>query len=566
MLCELSVQNLALIEDVRVELEAGFCAWTGETGAGKTLLLTALGLLLGDRGSADLIREGTNELRVVGRFVVSKLKLRQGIAAILDREFDSDEILLQRRLNRQGRSAAYLNDEPATLATIKRIGELLVDVHGQRETHSLLQPDYQLEQLDAFGDLNKTRGKFVILAEFVRQLRHRLRNLEAERQQRLRELNMIRFEKEEIDEADPRTNELAELAKEREILANAQAVQQFAQHAVARLYDEDGAFYEVLGKIERDADDWAELDPSLKEIATRLRTLADDCADAVRMLRPWAEHNQADPARLEEVELRLQKLKRLESKYARSIAGILTYRQTLDTQEKELQTQEEDRGTLETELMRAWKQLRQMGEEMAKNRRKVAKKFAKAVEKELSELGMPDARLEAQLDAIEPGDDPITAEVPNDGFDRLEFLLAANAGEPARPLRKVASGGELSRTMLALKTVLAGHDEISTLIFDEIDANVGGRLGDVVGSKLARLGRTHQIICVTHLPQVASYALHQWTIRKTRQGKRTTTAITSLQEKERVEELSSMLRGESKSATTRQEAEAMLAAARKKRG
>jgi DNA repair protein RecN (Recombination protein N) len=208
-------------------------------------------------------------------------------------------------------------------------------------------------------------------------------------------------------------------------------------------------------------------------------------------------------------------------------------------------------------------QLRRAGADLSKQRQKVAKRFVAQVQKHLADLGMPEARLDAELTALALGDDPATSDVPPYGLERLELLLAANKGELPWPLRKVASGGELSRTMLALKTVLAAHDQVGTLVFDEIDANVGGRLGDVLGTKLAALGRTHQVICVTHLPQVASYARHQWTIRKDRRGKRTVTTIELLADAARVDELASMLRGEAKGETTRQEAAAMLAAARK---
>ena len=237
---------------------------------------------------------------------------------------------------------------------------------------------------------------------------------------------------------------------------------------------------------------------------------------------------------------------------------------TLDEQEKRLQSAEDERGAIETEMVDAFAQLRQVGAELSKQRQKGAKRFVVEVQKHLADLGMAEARLDAILEPVPLGDDPATSEIPAHGLEHLELLLAANRGEQPWPLRKVASGGELSRTMLALKTVLAAHDQVGTLVFDEIDANVGGRLGDVLGSKLATLGRTHQVICVTHLPQVASYARHQWTIRKSRRGKRMVTTIQLLSEGERVDELASMLRGEAKGETTRQEAEAMLTAARKR--
>ena len=564
MLRELSVQNMALIEDVRVELQPGFCAWTGETGAGKTLLLAALGLLLGERGSSELLRADAPELRVVGRFELGKPTLRQAVEAILQAPLDDEQLILMRRLTSNGRSFAYVNDQPVTLTTLKQLGELLVDIHGQRESHSLLQPAYQLLLLDAYGDLDALRGKYHDLAERVRDLRRRLHTLDGDRQKRVRELALVRFEKEELDQAGLLGGELKELAREREKLVHAQALQEFAGSVCEQLYDQDASFFETLGKLEREAERWAKLDAELKDVAQRLTQIASDTQEIVQTLRPWANKTQADPGRLEEVENRLQLLRRLETKYGQPIEQLIAYRQRLDVQEADLAGKEEDRTILEAELRDVWTQLQTIGAELSGKRKKAAKKMVAEVEKHLVQLGMPDAKLDADMQSIPLGGDPLLSDVLGDGFEQLDILLAANRGEPARALRKVASGGELSRTMLALKSVLAGHDQIGTLIFDEIDANVGGRLGDVLGAKLAALGQTHQVICVTHLPQVASYARHQWTIRKERKGKRTATVIEHLDESARLDELASMLRGSARGETTRKEAEAMLNAARKK--
>jgi DNA repair protein RecN (Recombination protein N) len=564
MLRELSVQNMALIEDVRVELQPGFCAWTGETGAGKTLLLSALGLLLGERGSAELIRADTQELRAVGRFVLAKPGLRQAVEEVLKGPLDDDQLILMRRLNAAGRSTAYVNDQPVTLATLRQLGALLVDIHGQRESQALLQPAFQLRALDAHGDLDALRADYRRHAGQVRDLRRKLGGLDADRQKRLRELALVRFERDELDEAALRPGEIVALSRDREKLAHAQAIQDFAASACNRLYDEDGSLFEGFGKLQREAEHWAKLDPVLAEVVARLGGIASETQDLAETLRPFADRLHADPARREEIETRLQLLRRLETKHGRSVDELIAYRQALETQEAALAGQEEDRAAHERELQTAWHNLLAAGAELSRERQKVARRFAAEVQKELVELGMPDARLDADLQPSPPGADPFTAEVPAEGFEALELMLAANRGEPARPLRKVASGGELSRTMLALKTVLAGQDQVGTLIFDEIDANVGGRLGDVLGTKLAALGQTHQVICITHLPQVACYARHQWTIRKERRGKRTTTNIAYLDEADRLEELASMLRGAARGETTRKEAAAMLAAARRR--
>jgi DNA repair protein RecN (Recombination protein N) len=567
MLRELSVQNLALIEDVRVELHPGFCAWTGETGAGKSLLLGALGLLLGERGSAELIRTGADELRVTGRFELTRPEQREAAAELLQSPVEEDDLILTRRLSRSGRSSALVNDVPVAVATLKRIGEMLVDVHGQRESYSLLQPAYQLELLDAFGRLNDLRAKYVAKAERVRELRRQFKELSDARQTRQRELSLVRFEREDLDNAKLAPGELPALAKERERLVHAQSLALFTSTVAARLADDDGAVVEVLGRLIKDSHKWAGFDPKLAEVSQRLEALRPEVEDLADTCRDLAEGFEADPERLEEVEKRIAFLKKLQARYGKTPDELIEYRDTLDAKESELQKQEDDLGGLDAVLRAAWGEMKDAAAALSKARAKVAKKLAGDAQKHLADLGMPKAKLDAVIELISLPDDPTAGDVPASGIDQLELMLTANPGEPARPLRKVASGGELSRTMLALKTVLAAHDPVRTLVvFDEIDANVGGRLGDVLGEKLAALGRSHQVLCVTHLPQVACYAAYQWTIRKSMTAKRTATTIAALTTDEaRVEELATMLRGESRSETTRKEAAEMLKAAAKER-
>jgi DNA repair protein RecN (Recombination protein N) len=560
MLRELAVQNLALIEDVRVELHPGFCAWTGETGAGKSLLLGALGLLLGERGSSEWIRSGAEELRVSGRFELTRPEQRAAAAEILQAEFDDDDLILTRRLTRSGRSSALVNDMPVAVATLKRLGEILVDIHGQRESYSLLQPAYQLQLLDAYGKLTDLRQTYVACAERVRRFRRQFQELSEARQTRQRELSLIRFEREELQNANLRAGELGELARERERLVHAQSLAFFTSTVAARLADDDGAVSEILARLAKESHKWAAFDPQLAAICQRLEALRPEIDDLADTCRDLSEQFEADPERLDEVEKRLGFLKKLQTRYAKSIDELIAYRDSLDAKEAELQKQEDDLSTLEQSLRAAYEEMKAAAQQLSKARAKVAKKLVADAQKHLVDLGMPKAKLDVVMEPIILPDDPMSGDLPAAGIDQLELMLTANPGEPARPLRKVASGGELSRTMLALKTVLAAHDPVRTLVvFDEIDANVGGRLGDVLGQKLATLGRSHQVLCVTHLPQVASYAGHHWTIRKTTSGKRTTTTITPLTTEEaRVEELALMLRGESRSEITRQEAAEML--------
>jgi DNA repair protein RecN (Recombination protein N) len=563
MLRELSVQNLALIEDVRVELQGGFCAWTGETGAGKSLLLGALGLLLGERGSTELIRSGAEELRAAGRFDLDGDDLRKEAETLLAMTLPESEVILARRLSRSGRSHAYVNDQPVAVNTLRQLGALLVDIHGQRESQSLLQPAYQLQLLDAYGNLETARDKYLHQAERVRELRRRQARLATDRQQRQRELALVQFERDELDHAQLRAGEMAKLVQDHDRLANAQALQTFASTACGLLHDDDASAVERLGLLQRQAAAWVKLDADLEEVVRRLEGLRSEVLDLAGTLRHLGQRWEGDPERQGEVEQRLQVLRRLEAKYRRPIDELIAYRATLDEQEERLQHEEGEVETIEEEIRKAFGDLREAAVELSRQRQKVARRLASQTQKELADLGMAEAKLGAVLERIPLGDDPLTAEVPAWGMDQLELTLAANPGEPALPLRKVASGGELSRTMLALKTVLAAHDRLGTLVFDEIDANVGGRLGDVLGQKLAALGRSRQVICVTHLPQVASYAEHHWTIRKLRRGSRTITQIHLLADDQRLEELASMIRGEARGETTRQEAAAMLSAARR---
>jgi DNA repair protein RecN (Recombination protein N) len=564
MLRELGVQNLALIEDVRVELQAGFCAWTGETGAGKTLLLEALGLLLGERGSSDLLRSGTDELRITGRFELQRPALRAEAERILGAALEDEQLVLARRLTRAGRSYAYVNEQPVAVATLRLLGAVLVDVHGQRENQSLLQPAQQLNFLDAFGGLEAQRQKYTSLAETVRELRRRHSALVADRLRRQRELALLRFERQELDTAALRPGELGELLRERERLAHVQALEAFAASGCARLYDDEGSIVEHLGKLLREAQGWTALEPALGDVVRRVEGMRAETQDLAETLRALAQRWEANPERRAEVEDRLQALRHLEVKYGRSIDDLIAYRATLDEQEVRLQQEEDDLAQVEHDLAEAFVRLKEAGAELSKRRQRVARRLAEETQRELADLGMTDARLEATLEPAPLGDDAIATPIPAAGLEQLEFYLAANRGEPLRPLRKVGSAGELSRTLLALKTVLAAQDQVETLVFDEIDANVGGRLGDVLGQKLSALGQSHQVICVTHLPQVASYARHQWTIRKVRRGQRTATTIELLADHDRLDELASMLRGKARGETTRREAAAMLDAARRR--
>jgi len=368
MLRELSVHNLALIEDVRVELSAGFCAWTGETGAGKSLLLGALGLLIGDRGSVELIRAGADELRVTGRFELGTPGLRSAVEAVLECTLDDGQVIVSRRLRREGGSKAYVNDEPVSVTLLQKLGELLVDVHGQRESHSLLEPSYQIQLLDAFGKLGDLRHAYDEKAARVRELRRRRADLSARQEARARELSLIRFEREELDAARLLPGEQPALVLERDRLTHAQALQEFTAGAAGRMYDDDGSVVEQLGRLLKEAQQWANIDPDLAEVAKRLEALTPEVRDIAETCRDLSERFEADPGRLAEVEKRIQQLRRLEAKYRQSIEELITYRGDLDRREVGLSKDEADLSGIDGELRKAFAAMTAAADALSKGR------------------------------------------------------------------------------------------------------------------------------------------------------------------------------------------------------
>ncbi|MGL4422191.1 MAG: AAA family ATPase, partial [Gemmataceae bacterium] len=433
MLRELAVQNLALIEDVRVELAAGFCVWSGETGAGKSLLLGALGLLLGERGSPELIRTGAEELRIRGRFDLERAEQRAAAETVLQDSLPEGELVITRRWSRTGKSTALVNEQPVAVATLRRLGEILVDVHGQRESYSLLQPQYQLELLDSFGKLQAPRAAYAEAADLLRKLRAEYRALAEQTATRQRDLALIRFERDELAAAKLQPKELLPLQQEREKLLHASALASFTATVANRLYDDEGAVAEVLGKLSKEAQPWASLGPALADLARRLETLRPEVRDLADTARDLSETFEANPARLDQIEHRIALLKKLESKYHKPLDELVAYFQNLSEREAILTKQEGARATIEADLETAFANLKARAEVLTKLRGKIAKKLVTEAKKHLHDLQMPLAKLDAVLEPIDVGSDPRTGDVPQMGFDHLEILLAANPGEPPRP-------------------------------------------------------------------------------------------------------------------------------------
>lgn len=558
MLRELSVQNLALIEDIRVDLQGGYCAWTGETGAGKSLLLTALGLVLGGKASADLVRAERGEARAAAVFEIREARLREAVESILGGPLDDDELILTRRISAQGRSAAQANGLPVTVATLQALGRRLIDIHGQHEGLALLDPDCQRSLLDAYGGLERLLGEYRRRRKAYDALRRHRLELIRDARERERQRALLEFERDELEAADPRPGEFDELTREAHGLANAEQIRTSAVEGYARLYEADHSACEVLQRVARSLEPLADSVPELAEVAASLERLADETREAAYTLRKLGRDWDGDPGRLDEIETRLALYRRLAGRFHCAPDDLAARRDEVDTLLVGIERDDADLLGLEEPIRQAWDALKEAAESLSSARRKTCKAFAKAIQVRMKALGLAGARLTVEVEALDPGDDPYAASPGEDGIDRVEMLFSANPGEAPRPLRKIASGGELSRVTLAIKAVLAGADSVPTLVFDEIDTGVGGRLGAVLGRTLAELAEHHQVICVTHLPQMASFASRQWVIRKQVERGRTRTTITPLAESDRVDELAAMLRGDSAAEGTRQEALSML--------
>ncbi|WP_435007543.1 DNA repair protein RecN [Tundrisphaera lichenicola] len=562
MLRELSVQNLALIEDARVDLRPGYCAWTGETGAGKSLLLTALGLVLGSKASAELVRAGKEEARAAAVFEVDDPRLRADLEAILGGPIEEETLILTRRISVQGRSVSHANGLPVAVSTLRELGERLIDVHGQHESRALLDPDRQRKLLDSFGEVEPRLEVYRTRREAHASLLSRRAILLRDSQNRERERALLSFERDELASADPRPGEADDLTREAHRLGNAESIRSAALDGFSLLYDSDRSAQGLLEKAARKLSPLADSVPEFADAAADLARLADEAREVAYALRRFGQGWEGDPSRLEEVESRLALYRRLSARFRCEPDDLAERRAEVERRLLAIDGDDADLQALDAPLARAWVEVRDSAELVSTSRRKACRAFAKAVQSQLKALGLGGARLEIRVVSDPLGDDPTAAPGPEAGADRVEWLFAPNPGEEARPLRKIASGGELSRVMLAVKTALAEADRVPTLVFDEIDTGVGGRLGSTLGKKLSELARHHQVICVTHLPQMASHAAHQWIIRKQTERGRTRTTITPLDDAQRVEEIAAMLRGDSAAEGTRREALAMLQEAR----
>ncbi|MDI9636836.1 DNA repair protein RecN [Kamptonema cortianum] len=537
MILDIAVENIAIIDNVSLSLGSGFTALTGETGAGKSLVIDAISLALGGRADSDLVRTGARKASVTlladlraNPFALAKCA-EHGI------EPEDGQLVIQREVSAEGRSTVRLNGKPAAVGTLREIGALLVDMHGQHDHQSLLHPERQIEFLDAWigepcSKLVSEVGELYSQVEALKRKLHHLRTGQREREQRL---DMLRFQIEEIQAAAPTPGETEELENRLNRLSHAERLGTGVQGILAANVDEEGSALERLTSAVRELSVLSALDPSLSELLEPIENAEIQLRDGLRDLRHYADSLEHDPVALEETGARLDLLSKLKRKYGDTEEQILEFLENAIQELAELEGIESDEGQLEMDLKIHSDALRQKADSLTDLRVAKAKEFQATVQEHIRDLAMDSAVFEVSCEKID---------IQPNGQDQIVFYFSANSGETPRPLSKVASGGELSRVMLSIKAASAGRAGVPTLVFDEVDAGLGGRAAAVTAKKLQSLAQQYQVIVISHLPQIAGKATTHFRIEKVEQQGRVRTQVIELSTEERVEEIARMLAGE----------------------
>jgi DNA repair protein RecN (Recombination protein N) len=538
MLRLLRIRNLAVIESVEVEFDAGFNVLTGETGAGKSILVEAVGLLLGGRASSDLVRTGEPQA---------------SIEALFD-DVDGSELIIRREITSQGRSRSFINGALATAGALRDLSQRLVELHGQHEHQALLDPITHLPLLDQYADLQALVARTTAAWSTVRTLRDQVDRSRMDAREKSARLDLIAFQLGEIEKASLRPGEDEELSASRQVLANAERVRRLCDESYLALYDSDEAVLAALGGIWKRIGELATLEPQFGGYLDARDGIKSQLEDLAFFLRSYAEGVDASPAKLQQVEDRLALLERLKRKYGPALQDVIDRGGALRRERDLLSGAGARAGDLERDLSVATDLYLVAARELSTKRRAAAATFAAALEAQLADLAMTRTRFAVRFN---------DGELPPDawgerGIDQAEFFVSPNEGEDLRPLARIVSGGELSRVMLALKTLAAADVIGKTLIFDEVDAGIGGRVAEVVGARLAALGGRFQVLCITHLPQIAARASTQFRIEKTVRNRRTVTSVMHLEPAARVEEIARMIGGATITAAVRASASEML--------
>jgi DNA repair protein RecN (Recombination protein N) len=559
MLTSLQVRDFAIVDQISVEFEPGMTVLTGETGAGKSILVDAVGLVLGERGGSQLVRSGAKRAEFSAEFDIAELRdVRQWLE---DQALDQDDACLLRRvIAADGRSRAFINGNAVTMQQLKSIGERLLDIHGQHFHQSLGRKAVQRDLLDHFGKLQQQRAATEAAYAQWQDLQQQLEQLLAADVDRASRLDLLEFQLRELDALAVTADELPELQAERQKLLNSGKLAEGVAAAVGALSQDDTASASsLLAEASRNVASLVEFDSQLAPVGELLESAAIQVAEAIDELQRYGDSIDMDPARRDWVEERLDALQDVARKHRTNIEEIPALVARLRDEFDTLNHAEERGRELETDAEHARTRYFSLAEKLSGLRGKAARKFASAVSAAMDGLGMPGGVFEVSLERLDD------SEVRAWGLDDIEFLISANPGQPPMPLSKVASGGELSRMSLAIQVIAADGSRIPTMVFDEVDSGVGGRVAEMVGRRLQELGGKRQVLCVTHLPQVASLAAHHFRISKVSDGKATRTGVAVLSKDERIEELARMLGGVEITQKTIDHAAEMLAGGGRKR-
>ncbi len=551
MLTELHIQNFAIIDKLDLRFDSGLIILTGETGAGKSIILDAVVMLIGGKADTTFVRTDSDAAFVEAVFQLTGPE-KEAVHFILNREElmdDPNYVVLMREVRKEGRSVARINGRTVNVGLLKELGALLIDIHGQAEHLSLLDPRAHLGLLDRYAEVGQPLGDYRQTYHTLLNLRRELTDLRKAQSDSERRIEMLTYQAEEIESAGLKAGEDEELRKERDRLANAESLAQNAQEALAVLDEgspETPAATDLIGQAAQALAALAKIDAGQSELANQAELMLDTISDVIHSLRDYLEEIEFNPKRLDDVEERLDLIHSLTRKYGGNIPAVLAYGADARKQLETITGAADRINELEMQEAKLLEKLSKQGTALSEKRKSASLEMGKGIESELNDLKMQSARFNVDfqtkpdLNGI-PMQDGKRIAFDQNGFDRVEFLIAPNPGEGLKPLAKIASGGETSRLMLGLKNILAKADEVPSLIFDEIDQGIGGRVGMVVGHKLWNLSRTHQVFCVTHLPQLAVFGDQHYQVQKLVDNGRTLTKVDKLEGEPRLLELSQML-------------------------
>ena len=552
MLTHIHIRNFAIIDRLDLELKPGMCVLTGETGAGKSIIVDALGLVLGDRADSTTVRHGAMKADI--SIVIDISDLPSTYAWLTEHDIDSEgACILRRTIMRDGRSRAYINGVPSPLSTIRSLGEMLVDIHGQHAHQSLLRRDMQRKLLDTQAGNDQRLQQLATLFQQWQGIKHKLETLKNEQEAHQARLDLLRYQVQELKDLNLECDEVHGLEEEHQRLANVERLRQTCQAAYFTLYETDELSLHVqLRRVKSSLDELIDIDSSLAEYLDLLADAQVQIDEAAQGLRRYSTHLEADPKRLEWVENRIGLLHELARKHRVTPDELPRRLETLAAELAALERPEDDPEALSKRLQEVEDEYRKIALQIRQNRKGAAEKLSKQTTAAMHKLGMEHGQFTI---AVEPMDE---TQWSAGGLDRVEYLVTTNPGQPLNPLTKVASGGELSRISLAIQMVAAKSITIPTLVFDEVDTGIGGAVAETVGRQLHTLGTDRQVLCVTHLPQVAAQAHHHFQVTKIRTESRTLAQIAPLTPQGRVEEIARMLGGLEMTAQTRAHAEEMI--------